>query len=242
MDLSRGEKKDLLGRLWLYSKEAKQAFYVSDRPNTVITEIGCVCGSGVGISFFNSIKSFNKDPETSKAKGVAVQLPLTDDLLEGILRSDSDMIDLDSCRYQAALETKVRIEGQKYLKDYRMQQKAKLSAERNEGSAPKEYNTTTFMKGYFNPLRRALEIGDNKSQIADERGYILRYSEGTKFSKDVEEIVRISKLKKLGKDDMLKGIGLYALKIDYYMKQEFENAAKIRNQIEEWRKKNKLEN
>jgi hypothetical protein len=157
-----------------------------------------------------------------------------------ILASDCDVKDLDKINY-GSLEEKISSVYGSYFDDYIGQKMGASAAGRQREKADHEgYDTNVFMRWFFIPFRRAMETGNIRQEIDSAKKNILGYSEGKVFKKDVEEMVKITGWLHIEKEDMLKGIGLYAMMVDYYMKEEFEDAARKKKEITEWRKNNNI--
>jgi hypothetical protein len=241
MELEKGDENNLLGKLWIYSAGRRQAYYYTDKPETVVSELSLHLGLDTALAVMDDLGQQIEGLYDGFSVS-SVKLPIKKDSIEFILTSECDVINLDDSRCPLPLDKQAVGQCNEYFELYDTQKKAKLSSKvKKEESPGKEYDTTYFMKSFFIPFRTALEIGDNKQWIDFTRKNILNYSEGKKFRKDIEGMINISGCRNIEKDDMLTGLGLYASMINYYMTEKFEGAAETRDKIEDWRKKNRLD-
>lgn len=240
MELEKGDENNLLGKLWIYSACRMQAYYYTDKPETVVSELSSHLGLDSALAVMDDLGQHIEDMYDGFSVS-SVKLLIKKDSIEFILSSECDVINLDDSGCNLSFDKQAIGQYNEYFELYNTQRRAKLNSKvKRKCSAEKEYDTAYFMNSCFIPFRTALETGDNKPCIISTRKNLLKYSQGKKFSKDVEEMLNISGHKSLDKGEMLTGLGLYAIKIDYYMKEDFENAARIKRQIEGWRRNNRL--
>ncbi|MBW2991812.1 hypothetical protein KY345_01160 [Candidatus Woesearchaeota archaeon] len=234
MELEKGDPGHLLGKLWVYSARSKTAFYFTDQPATVVSEVGGVLGIDAAIQAMPQVKMFEK--ETAGGLSISyTHIELNKDSRSLILESGTDVIDLDNSE-GLSLERKLNENFRRYFAVYSRQ--IFEDEEEPEMLEECEYDTEEFMKNLFFCYRRALETS-SRNDIRENEKRLKEYSRGKRFEKDVKDMLSIGR-KKMELGERLEAIGLYASLIDFYMNERYTEAAGIMKQIKNWREKNSI--